>query len=274
MNIGVVSPEQRTAEGIEFVPFVRTAGDVGGGLIVVCDHAGNSLPQEYGDLGLPAQEFARHIAYDPGAAAVTRRLAALLHAPAILSTFSRLLIDANRGEDDPTLIVRLSDGTVVPGNADVDDRERRRRIACYHAPYHAAIDAAIDGALAAGFVPALVSIHSYTPVWRGYRRPWHAGILWDADGRLAEPLIGTLRADPALVVGDNEPYSGALPNDTMNRHGTTRGLAHALVEIRQDLIGEDAGAAEWAERLADILAVLNRRSEVHEIRLRSLPEDG
>ena len=176
-----------------------------------------------------------------------------------MSTFSRLLIDANRGEDDPTLIMRLSDGAIVPGNAAVDAAERARRIARFHAPYHAAIDAAIDRAIAAGRPPALVSIHSFTPVWRGHARPWHAGVLWDTDPRLAVPLIEALRADPALVVGDNEPYAGALANDTMYRHATARGLAHALIEIRQDLIGDEAGAAAWAERLAPILADLNAR---------------
>ena len=172
---------------------------------------------------------------------MTRALARRLGAPAVLSTFSRLLIDANRGEDDPTLIMRLSDGAIVPGNAAVDAAERARRIARFHAPYHAAIDAAIERAIAAGSPPALVSIHSFTPVWRGHARPWHAGVLWDGDPRFAVPLIEALRADPALVVGDNEPYSGALANDTMYRHGTERGLAHALVEIRQDLIADEAG---------------------------------
>jgi predicted N-formylglutamate amidohydrolase len=186
-----------------------------------------------------------------------------LGAPAVLSTFSRLLIDTNRGEDDPTLIMRLSDGTVVPGNAAVDEEERARRVRLYYRPYHAAIDAAVDRALAAGRPPILVSIHSFTPVWRGRVRPWHAGILWDKDARLAAAMIEALRSDPELVTGDNEPYSGALANDTMSRHGTGRGLAHALVEIRQDLIGEEAGAIAWADRLAPILAAINAREEMH-----------
>jgi predicted N-formylglutamate amidohydrolase len=144
--------------------------------------------------------------------------------------------------------------------------ERRRRVDRYHAPYHAAVAAAIDRSLAAGVVPALVSIHSFTPVWRGGIRAWHAGILWDQDPRLARPLIEALRSDEGLVVGDNEPYSGALAHDTMFRHGTARGLAHALVEIRQDLIAEDAGVFVWADRLAAVLASLNARGEVHEVR--------
>jgi predicted N-formylglutamate amidohydrolase len=262
MNVGLFQPLP-AADTDDQAPFTVVGGDVGNGLLILCDHAENRIPPEYGNLGLRAADLARHIAFDPGAAAVTRHLAARLGAPAILSRFSRLLIDPNRGEDDPTLIMRLSDGTVIPGNANVDGAERARRIRSCHAPYHAAIDSAIEQALAAGRAPMLVSIHSFTPVWRGRQRPWHAGILWDRDARLAAPMIEALRADVDLVVGDNEPYSGALANDTLYRHGTARGLAHALVEIRQDVIGEEAAAVAWAERLATILAELNGREELH-----------
>ncbi len=250
-----------------FPPFTVVEGAPAQGLVLIADHAENRLPPEYGDLGLPAAEFRRHIAFDPGVAAVTRGLAAELGAPAVLSTFSRLLIDPNRGEDDPTLIMRLSDGSLVPGNAAVDADERARRIARFHAPYHRAVDAAIDRAMGAGRPPALFSVHSFTPVWRGRPRPWHAGILWDRDPRFAVPLIEMLRADAALVVGDNEPYAGSLANDTMYRHGTARGLAHALIEIRQDLIANPAGVAEWVARLAPILTALNQREELHTVRL-------
>jgi predicted N-formylglutamate amidohydrolase len=255
---------QKAASG--FDPVELIAGDPAGGLLLICDHASSALPAEYDALGLPAGEFSRHIAYDIGAAGVTRRLAGLLAAPAVLSTYSRLLIDPNRGEDDPTLVMRLSDGAVVPGNARVDAAERARRIALFHAPYHAAIDAAIDRALAAGQPPALVSIHSFTPVWRGMARRWQVGVLWDADPRLALPLIAALAEDRALTVGDNEPYHGALTNDCLYRHGTRRGLAHALIEIRQDLVADDAGMVEWAERLAPILSRLNLMPDLHDVR--------
>jgi predicted N-formylglutamate amidohydrolase len=245
--------------------FTLVEGDPASGLLLVCDHAENRVPPEYRDLGLPKAEFSRHIAYDPGAAAVTRALAAALGAPAVLSTFSRLLIDPNRGADDPTLIMRLSDGAVLPGNARVDDAERARRIARFYAPYHAAIDVAIEMALATGVVPAIFSVHSFTPVWRGVPRPWHAGVLWDRDPRLAVPLIDALRADTSLIVGDNEPYAGALRNDTMYRHATVRGLAHALIEVRQDLITDDAGVAGWSARIAAILQRLNRDPAVHRV---------
>ncbi len=223
------------------------------------------MPAEYEDLGMPSGEFDRHIAYDIGAAAVTRRLAEALGAPAILGRYSRLLIDLNRGEDDPTLIMRLSDGAVVPGNRNVDAGERARRIALYHAPYHAAVAALVRARLAAGIVPILVAIHSFTPRWKGVPRPWHVGILWDADPRMARVLLDRLAAPGDLVVGDNEPYRGALPNDTMYRHGTRRGLPHALVEIRQDLIGDDAGAQRWAARLGSILGDLPGDAQLDQI---------
>ncbi len=250
-----ISPQASptAAGGDPWTPLQVVRGDAACGLVLICDHATNGIPDEYAALGLSAADLRRHIAYDPGAAAVTLLLAERLGAPAVLSNFSRLLIDANRGSDDPTLIMRLSDGAIVPGNASVDADERARRIARYYAPYHQAVSETIAAAMATGVVPAIVSIHSFTPVWRGALRPWHVGILWDDDPRLAVPVIEALRADPQLVVGDNEPYSGALPNDTLNRHATQAGLAHVLVELRQDLIGDDEGAAGWAERLAEIL---------------------
>jgi predicted N-formylglutamate amidohydrolase len=263
MNVLPIVPAPPGAS--DFVPFRLIDGDPAVGILFVCDHASNTLPPEYGNLGLPASEFARHIAYDPGAAAVAIGVARRLDAPAVLSTFSRLLIDPNRGEDDPTLIMQLSDGAVVPGNAIVDGAERARRIARFHEPYHAAIDAAIDRALAIGMPPIIVSVHSFTPVWRGQPRPWHAGVLWDRDPRVAQPLLAALRAAKNLVVGDNEPYAGALANDSMYRHGSRRGLAHGLIEIRQDLIGDADGAEAWAERLAAIVSELNRLPGVHAV---------
>lgn len=167
-----------------------------------------------------------------------------------MTRYSRLLIDCNRGEDDPTLIMRLSDGAIIPGNRTLTAGERAQRTARFYRPYHDAVRALIDRALAAGTVPVLLSMHSFTPVWRGVPRPWHAAVLWDKDPRLAAPLLSALRAEPGLVVGDNEPYHGALEGDCMWQHGTGRGLAHALVEVRQDLIAGKNGQAEWADRLA------------------------
>jgi predicted N-formylglutamate amidohydrolase len=231
----------------------RIAGSLGAGVILLCDHAENTLPAAYGTLGLPVDELQRHIAYDIGARAVTEHLAARLGAPAVLTRVSRLLIDCNRGDDDPTLIMRLSDGAIVPGNRVLTAAEREQRITRFYRPYHAAIAALIDQALAAGIVPVLLSMHSFTPVWRGVSRPWHAAVLWDKDGRLARPLLADLARDPSLVVGDNEPYTGDLRGDCLWQHGTQRGIAHALVEIRQDLIAGEAGQQAWAQRLADAM---------------------
>ena len=247
-------------------PVEEIAGDPATGILLLCDHASNALPAAYGTLGLPPAELARHIGWDIGAAAVTRGLARRLGAPAVMTTFSRLLIDPNRGEDDPTLVMRLSDGAVVPANADHSPAERAARLDGFHRPYHAAIAARLDAFAAAGVVPMIVSMHSFTPAWKGRPRPWQVGILWDRDPRLAVPLIAALAADPALVVGDNEPYDGALRGDTLHRHGTERGLAHALVEIRQDLIADAAGAEAWADRLAPILARLRRDPAVAAVR--------
>ncbi len=225
-------------------------------LLLVGDHASNALPPAYGTLGLPEASFARHIALDLGVMPLAERLSAALRAPALLAGFSRLLIDPNRGEDDPTLVMRLSDGEIIPGNARADAAEIGRRIASFHRPYHAAIDAALDGAIAKGADPLVISLHSFTPVWRGWPRPWHCGVLWASDRATADYLLAAFRAEPGLTVGDNEPYSGELEEDCMDRHGTQRGLAHALIEIRQDLIATEAGLAEWTGRLARILGAL------------------
>ena len=247
-------------------------GRADAGLVVLCDHASNAFPSGYGTLGMPPDQLKRHIAYDIGAAEVTRALSAALGVPAILTHYSRLLIDPNRGTDDPTLIMRLSDGAVVPGNRTVDAAERERRIGRYHAPYHDAIDRLIDACAATGNPPALLSIHSFTESWRGLPRPWHVGVLWDADDRLAAPLLEALDTQNDLIVGDNEPYSGRLQGDTLWRHGTGRGLVHALIEIRQDLIREERGQLAWSERLARVMRALAGRPHLP-LRLRSVPTE-
>lgn len=251
-----------------FSPFDLVEGDRGKGLVLVADHAGRALPDEYGALGLPASEFDRHIAYDIGVEKVTRELAALLGAPAVLANFSRLLIDPNRGEDDPTLIRQLYDGTVVPGNYPMTAEERERRLERFYRPYHDAVASmAASVAEASGVAPFLFSVHSFTPVMQGVARPWHVGILWDSDDRAPKPLIEALSAEADLVVGDNEPYDGALRGDTMFKHAIVNGFAHALVEIRQDLIADNTGAVAWANRLAPIVDAINRRPDIHEVRM-------
>ncbi|MCO4052523.1 MAG: N-formylglutamate amidohydrolase [Bosea sp.] len=234
---------------VELVP-----GPDGAAALILCDHASNAMPPEFGDLGLPAAQLQRHIAYDIGAAWVTRRLAARLDCPAILSTFSRLLIDPNRGLDDPTLVMRLSDGAIVPGNARLDEAGIAARVARFYQPYDKAVGDAVSQRIALGRPPAIVSVHSFTPLWKGRPRPWHVGVLWDRDDRIVAPLFRALRAEADLVIGDNEPYAGWLSGDTIHRHATRHGLPSALIELRQDLIDTEAKASAWADRLAAMLA--------------------
>lgn len=241
-------------------------GDVAKGLVILCDHARNALPPGYGSLGLSAGDFERHIAYDIGVEPVVRGLCARLGVRGVLAGFSRLLIDPNRGLDDPTLIMQVSDGAIVPGNRNLNTAERERRITRFYRPYHAAIDRLLDEATASGHPPAVLSIHSFTPSWRGIARPWHGGVLWHRDGRFALPLIERLRREPGLVIGDNEPYSGGLTGDTLDCHATARGLPDALVEIRQDLVSTPAGIAEWIDRLAALLpGIVDRLGAAKEI---------
>lgn len=222
--------------------------------LITCDHASNRVPPEVanGDLGLPPAEMGRHIAYDLGAAGVTRNLAELLDAPAILSRFSRLVIDPNRGEDDPTLVMKLYDGTLVPANRDVDEAEIDRRKDLFYRPYHAAYDD-----LAARREDTLiVAIHSFTPRLNGRSpRPWHVGVLFDPrDERLSRPLLDRLHAQDDICVGENEPYAGHLAGDAIDRHALIPGRANALIELRHDLIETEEGQRAWAERLASILS--------------------
>ena len=168
--------------------------------------------------------------------------------PAVLGRWSRLLIDLNRGADDPTLVMELSDGSIIPGNRATDSTEIARRITDFHRPYHDAIARQIDRLGA----PTLLSFHSFTPSWKSRPRPWDVGVLWDKDGRLARPLMKRLE-EAGFVVGDNEPYSGALEGDTLNLHGTRRGLPHVLIEMRQDLIADDGKARTFAARLKPVL---------------------
>ena len=231
---------------------VETIEGAGRALLLLCDHASNALPAAYGTLGLPPAQLARHIGYDIGAAAVTRYLAARFDAPAILTTFSRLLIDPNRGADDPTLVMRLSDGAIIPGNAAIDAAEIDHRRRTYWQPYREAIGARIDAMSAAGPTPVVLSVHSFTPCWKGQARPWEIGILWDTDPRFAVPLIRALQ-DAGFSVGDNEPYDGALEGDTLDAEVTRRGIAGLLIEVRQDLVADLASAQAIADRIASVL---------------------
>ena len=220
--------------------------------LVSCDHASNAVPDWLGgDLGIAAEDMARHIAWDVGAAGLSRARALALDSPAILTGFSRLVIDPNRGEDDPTLLMRLYDGTIIPANRHADAAELERRLDRLYRPYHAAY-----ADLAARHPDRVIcAVHSFTPCLRGRPpRPWHVGVLYShLDERLALPLIARLRAERDLCVGDNEPYSGHLPGDAIDRHALTPGRPNVLIEVRNDLIATPEAQTAWAARLAPIL---------------------
>ncbi len=251
-----------------FKPFEIVKGNQNASLVLIADHAGRKLPPEYGDLGLLPAEFERHIAYDLGVEHLTRALARLLDAPCVLANFSRLLIDSNRNEDDPTLIRQIYDRTIIPGNRNVDQKEREYRLKTYFRPYQTALRETIDWVWAATQLPPfIVSLHSFTPSLKtGQQRPWHLGLLSDADRRATDVLLARLKIEPDLVIGDNEPYDGALKGDTLYWQASARGLAHVLIEVRQDLIADEAGALNWAARLAPHLKALDARSDLHETR--------
>ena len=221
--------------------------------LIACDHACNRVPDWIGggDLGTCADDMERHIAYDVGAAGVTRALADLLDAPAILSRFSRLVIDPNRGEDDPTLLMRIYDGTIIPANRNANHEDLVLRLNRLYRPYHAAY-----AMLAAAREDRVIcAVHSFTPQLRGRPpRPWQIGILHSPlDTRLAEILIDRLRQEPDLCVGDNEPYNGHLPGDAIDRHALQAGRPNVLIEIRNDLIKTPDAQQAWAQHLAPIL---------------------
>lgn len=219
--------------------------------LVVCDHASNRIPPEFGDLGLSAIKLLDHIAWDIGARDVARRLAIHLHAPMIEQGISRLVIDANRPADHPTLIPAISDGTAIPGNQNLGSEERQRRLTNYYQPYHRRIDRHLKQLQSISLTPTLVSIHSFTPCLGsvGQARPWPIGVLWDKDPVFASYMIRELGRDGGLV-GDNQPYDGRdLPGDTVDCHAARRQLPHTTIELRQDLLGTPAARARWARRL-------------------------
>lgn len=222
--------------------------------LLTCDHAGARVPRRLGSLGVSAADMERHIAWDIGAAAVAVKLSTALDAFAILQTYSRLVIDCNRKPGIPASIVRISESTRIPGNEVVSVEEAAAREREIFRPYHDRIRTELDLRQARRRPAILISVHSFTPRFHGNRRPWHAGVLYNRDARLAIELLRHLRTDAGLVIGDNEPYSVSDTTDyTIPEHGERRGLPHVGIELRQDLISAEAGQNEWAERLARAL---------------------
>lgn len=232
-----------------YEPFSLHGAARPGRWVVTCDHATNTVPPFVGggDLGLPPADMERHIAYDVGAKGLALALGKALNSPVICSNFSRLVIDPNRGMDDPTLLMQLYDGSIIPANRRADDLQTR--LARCYTPYHDALTG-----LMARPETALLSVHSFTPQLRGRPpRPWHVGVLSAHDRRLADPLLARLTAETDLCIGDNEPYGGHLPGDAMDQHALAHGRPNVLIELRNDLIGTDAEQTAWAERLAPLL---------------------
>jgi predicted N-formylglutamate amidohydrolase len=255
----------------EPAPFEATGRDGASPFVLVCDHAGRRLPRALGSLGLSAVELESHIAWDIGAEAVARRLAALLDAVLFWQRYSRLVIDCNRPLSAADSIVTLSERTAIPGNrglgrADIEARKRE-----IFQPYHDQIRGELDRREARGRAAILVTVHSFTPVFKDDPRPWHAGVLFNRDARLAELLLPLLRhegdlhegdlhggdlEEGGLLIGRNEPYAAsALSDYSLVEHGERRDIPCVELEIRQDLISDEAGQAAWAARLARLLPV-------------------
>lgn len=223
--------------------------------LLLCEHASNRIPRALGDLGLPEAERRRHIAWDIGVSALSQHLSRTLDAPLFMTNYSRLVIDCNRPLHVSSAIPEVSETTEIPGNRDLTDAERQQRIDTLFAPYAEAVARRLDRMQAAGKRPIVVGIHSFTPVYFGRQRPWHAGILYGKATDFGRTLIGGLQTDTALTIGDNEPYNIHPDEDyTVPVHADARGLAGALIEVRHDLIDTLAGVQEWGERLTRCLA--------------------
>ncbi len=226
-----------------------------GPLVFVCDHASNFLPPPYDtSLGITEADKIAHIAWDPGALGVARGLSKTLNAPLVFTTVSRLIIDCNREENRSDLMPCLSETTEIAGNLDLPDAEKEFRLNLAHRPFHQAIDKVISQRVERGQPTAVVSIHSFTPVYKGMSRPWEIGLISENDRSLADPVIAGLKAKGGLTVGDNEPYA---PSDgvyyTIRRHGENRHLPCLMIEIRNDEVKTPAEEQRWVELLAPIL---------------------
>ncbi len=223
-------------------------------VLLVADHASPFFPAAMNQLGLADWVLERHVAWDIGSDQLARYLADALDAQVVLAGFSRLIVDPNRKPDDPTAFAEVSDGIAIPGNIGLDETQKALRIESFFKPYHDAIESRLNRFRAQGIVPALISIHTCTPVFDRVVRPWHIGVMWDRDPRVAAPLMANLRAMDGVCIGDNEPYSGRHPHDfTVDFHAEPAGLPHVGIEVRQDLVSDDRGAQKWAGVLAAAL---------------------
>lgn len=246
--------EHASATGdVEAVEVFNAEGDAP--VLIIADHAGRDIPSYLDDLGLTENERRRHIAFDIGSAAMTKRLAKKLGATAVLNNISRLVIDPNRYPGSPASIPKIADGTFVPGNQDVDEEEFKRRIRLSFIPYHRAISQTVARLRRRiGTPPVIISMHSFTPSMQKEWRPWEVGVLWSEDNRLAKPVLEALRDEDGLCVGDNQPYSGDHPDSySLLFHAKRTGFPNVAFEVRQDLIETKERAEAWADRLYKVL---------------------
>jgi predicted N-formylglutamate amidohydrolase len=221
-------------------------------VLLVCDHASPFFPASMNQLGLADWVIERHVAWDIGSDKLSRFLADELDAQLVLAGFSRLIVDPNRQPDDPSAFPAVSDGVAIPGNLDLSDQQKADRVRSFFKPYHDKISERLNGFLERGIVPAMIAVHTCTPVFDRVVRPWHIGVMWDKDERIPVPLIRHFNAIDDICIGDNEPYSGKHPHDfTIDFHAEPAGLPHVGFEVRQDLVADDEGARRWARILAD-----------------------
>ena len=222
--------------------------------LLVADHAGNRVPRALGRLGVAETEYERHIAWDIGIAGLGRLLSDALDANLIQQNYSRLVIDCNRPPGTAESIPEVSERTAIPGNVGLSEERKAARARAIFSPYHERIDAELDRRRQAGRPAVLIALHSFTPVFKGEARPWHAALLYNRDARFSRQLMALLTSEKGLIVGDNMPYFVSDATDyTIPVHGERRGLLHAIIEVRQDLIADEGGQREWALRLARLL---------------------
>lgn len=238
-------------------PVISVNEDGQSPVVLVCEHAGKVIPQALGDMGLSAEDLSRHIAWDIGAEAVARRLSKALDAPLLLQRYSRLAYDCNRPPESPDAMPVMSETTRVPGNEKLTAGDRLARIGEIYRPFHDKVARLLDERSARGMTSLFITLHSFTPIYKGVRRNLDLGILHDRDARLADGLLAVFGRARDIVVRRNEPYG---PEDgvchTLNLHAEPRGLPYAMLEIRNDLIAQSAGQEQWAKRLAEVLGAL------------------
>ncbi len=231
--------------------------------ILICEHGGRDVPESMDLLGLSPDLFEKHYAYDIGVRRITETLSDLLDAPAVIANYSRMIIDLNRRPDHPTSIPSQGEGMIIPGNRDLTTEEREQRIAEFFIPFHTALETMIDENLEEGHIPAIISIHSFTPTFFKQKRPWEFCILWVQDPRIPEPLMEWFARD-GHTIGNNQPYDARiLRGTTVNAHADARRLPSALIEIRNDLTDTDAKSDIWAEKLAQALPPVLDDPETH-----------